>query len=54
MEIHDLHVLHNTTLVRLSILKPKNFEAMKVLRYAPPSNILKTKSQKVKHAIFEN
>lgn len=30
------------------IAQPKNFEALKVLRNAPPSNILKTKSQKVK------
>lgn len=30
------------------MMKPKNFEALKILRNAPPSNIIKTKSQKVK------
>lgn len=31
----------------LYLTQPKNFEALKILRNAPPSNILKTKSQKV-------
>lgn len=32
--------------------QPNNFEAMKILKNAPPSNILKTKSQKVKFYVY--
>lgn len=35
------------TLPFLPSTQPKNFEALKILRNAPPSNIVKTKSQKV-------